>query len=639
MEFRKDINGLRAWAVVFVILFHFKVAGFGAGFFGVDIFFVISGFLMTVIIVSKLQNGNFSIVGFYLARFRRIVPALAVLITVLIVAGWFVLPTPEYQQLGTQSAYSLAFLSNVHFWRSSGYFDTIAQEKWLLHTWSLGVEMQFYMLFPIFLAILWRIKQSAKTLLVALAMLFFISLLTALIVGYYKPIPTFYLLPTRGWQMASGGIVYLISVGFTPSDQKQKLLFWLGVLLIASSFVVVQYGTNWSAGYALLPTIGAALVILSHSKSWLLTNPLAEYLGKISYSLYLWHWVFVVLLYYLEVKSDPFYIVLAITASVAFAHLSFVFVETPTRKGLIRFSNIKQIVLFAGVVGLIGVSAVAVRFGEYNGRLPADVEAVANEAKNINPKRDECEGVDKGCIYNGDIAHAIVIGDSHTGVTVTAFAESAKKHNLGIWHSGRGGCPTIRGLKRTEKDEECFEFNNWFLDQKIKELDQSLPIVLLSRTSVYAFSYNEEDNPKPLAYFDEKFSDVGNPKLLVQFEEALISTACELAQNRTVYLVRPIPEMGVDVPKTLSRAMRFGKQTNDIKITLDEYHKRHSFVWQAQDKAANKCGVKILNPLPYLCDEQFCYGSRELRPLYYDDDHLSEYGNRFLIPMFDQVFE
>ena len=148
VPYRQDINGMRAWAVIVVLLFHFKIPGISAGFVGVDVFFVISGFLMTAIIVKGLEGNNFSIWQFYLARIRRIMPALMVLIGVLLVLGWFWLPTPAYQALGSESASALGFLSNIHFFRSAGYFDAATQEKWLLHTWSLGIEFQFYILFP-----------------------------------------------------------------------------------------------------------------------------------------------------------------------------------------------------------------------------------------------------------------------------------------------------------------------------------------------------------------------------------------------------------------------------------------------------------------------------------------------------------
>src|SRR5690554_1232433 len=203
--FRNDINGLRAWAVVAVLLFHFQVPGFSAGFIGVDIFFVISGFLMTGIILRGLEQGNFSLWQFYMARARRIIPALMLLLVVLLVLGWFWLPTPDYQTLGAQSAYSLSFLSNIHYWRSAGYFDSAAYEKWLLHTWSLGIEMQFYLLYPVFALLVWKIKSGVKTFAWSLVSLFVLSLALSVMASSWKRAAAFYLVPTGGWELAGGG--------------------------------------------------------------------------------------------------------------------------------------------------------------------------------------------------------------------------------------------------------------------------------------------------------------------------------------------------------------------------------------------------------------------------------------------------
>ena len=206
--FRADINGLRAWAVMAVVLFHLYPGAISGGFVGVDIFFVISGLLMTSIIMRGLNSGNFSFIEFCLARTRRIFPALWGLITVLLVLGWFWLPTSEYQDLGSQTASALLFLSNIHFWRTAGYFDGAASDKPLLHTWSLSAEWQFYMLLPLFLVLLWKLRPEEKTVFVGMIFLFISSLVVSAIATPWKPTPAYYLLPTRGWEMAAGGIVF-----------------------------------------------------------------------------------------------------------------------------------------------------------------------------------------------------------------------------------------------------------------------------------------------------------------------------------------------------------------------------------------------------------------------------------------------
>lgn len=249
LSFRNDINGLRAYAVIAVLLFHFQIPGLNAGFLGVDIFFVISGFLMTSIIVRGLEKGSFSIWKFYMARVRRIVPALMVLIATLLVLGWFFLPTPDYKALGSQSAYSSAFISNIYFWHSSGYFDAAAHEKWLLHTWTLGVEAQFYVLLPLFLIVLWKIKPQAKTLLWGLIFAFLASLALSVVVSTWKPTAAFYLLPTRGWEFIAGGLVFFAGRELKTLERFSKELLWLGFsfwlvafILIDSSFLGLQVG-------------------------------------------------------------------------------------------------------------------------------------------------------------------------------------------------------------------------------------------------------------------------------------------------------------------------------------------------------------------------------------------------------------
>lgn len=242
MQYRKDINGLRAIAVIAVVLFHFNAAWMPGGFAGVDVFFVISGFLMTGIIFRGIDQENFSIMKFYVARANRIFPALAVLCLVLLIFGWFYFRPMDYKTLGMHVGSSMGFISNIIYWLISGsYFSFSSHENWLLHTWSLSVEWQFYMIYPVVLVGLRKfisVKAMKSTVLIG-AVLGFIF---CVIVTYFKPIPAFYLLPTRAWEMMIGGVAYLYP--FALNEQRKKLVERLGLVLIISSYFFISKDNN-----------------------------------------------------------------------------------------------------------------------------------------------------------------------------------------------------------------------------------------------------------------------------------------------------------------------------------------------------------------------------------------------------------
>lgn len=656
VAYREDINGLRAWAVIAVLLFHFQLPGLGAGFFGVDVFFVISGFLMTAIIVKGLERNNFSIWKFYMARARRILPALMAMILVLLALGWFWLSTPDYKALGTQSVHALFFLSNFLFNDQAGYFDAASHEKWLLHTWSLAVEAQFYLLFPIFLIILWKIKPQFKTLFWGLGWVFIASFVLSIYVTGWKPTAAFYLLPTRGWELAAGGLAFLIGREVLALQRFAKPLFWSGFALWSLAFVLLDSSYAWPSGWALLPVLGTVLIILANQSQVKLTaNPIAQWLGDRSYSLYLWHWPLVVALYFAGLQNDGLWISGAIVTSLVLAHLSYHLVEVPTRSYLGASGLRKEV--FAIVIGVlvIGFGAVAIQNIAFENRLPVMVEIAAAEENNRYARVGECfieardEGMPAGCIETADkvnpLIHqplsALIIGDSHSYATVSALAQ-ASANKVKFW--GVTSCPTVFGAQYMagempeHKKDMCLLFNDWIKDE-IANMDHRLPLVIVNRTSLYLWGPNENHAllNKPKIYFEREPVSSDDEAFIKEFQHKIIEAACFYKKDRPVYLLRPLPEMGVNVPKTLARNLMFGLN-DDISISLDQYHERHKLIWDAQDQAAKQCGVKILDPLPYLCDNQYCYGSKNGRPLYFDDDHLSEYGNKYLVPMFEQVF-
>ncbi len=648
--FRHDINGLRAWAVVAVVLYHFGVPGFAGGFVGVDVFFVISGFLMTGIIISGLERGDFSLWGFYLARARRIIPALLVLCASLLILGWFWLPNADYKMLASHVCTAVAFVSNLKFWREAGYFDAASHEKWLLHTWSLSVEWQFYILLPLGCLLLWHWfgKRGVKLALITAGLL---SLGLSVYASSRWPGAAFYLLPTRAWEMLAGGLVWWATRQHAMSRQWARLAEVVGFALIIWAIVTFDSAMQWPGYLALVPVVGAMLVLAANrQRSWLTANPLARQLGASSYSIYLWHWPLVVLLTYAGEQANLQWIALGVLGAVLFGELSLRWVENPTRKGLSKAGLWGQSCQLVVVTGAVGLAAVLVFTGFKISspilikRLAPEINLIADESSNKNPRQAFCHlskntGIDSPlCEFGAGEVKVVVVGDSHANAIVTALPAAVDGMALELTYSG---CGTVLGIKRKPVNGAIYQCGD-FADKAISKINGSLKnlnVVIVNRSSTALMGSNEagESYGIPTVYFDQPY-DKANDQLNSQYGSALIKTMCAIDNPSRVYLMRPIPEMGIDVPKTMARALMFGKPAPQISISLEEYHARHKVVWAAQDAAAAQCGVKILDPLPYLCHDDRCWGSKDGRPIYYDDDHLSEYGNKLLVPMFKEVF-
>ena len=329
MRFRGDINGLRAIAVIAVVLFHFGVAGTQGGYVGVDVFFVISGFLMTAIIYSRLEKNAFSTIEFYKDRARRIIPALAFLCLCLLVVGWVLLLPKDYTELSKHVLGSLGFVSNLMYWKEAGYFEQASHDNWLLHTWSLSVEWQFYLAYPLLILVLQRLMPLRRTRWV-LAALALASLALSVYASARWPTSAFFLLPTRMWEMLAGGLVFLFP--FAASRHGSRWLELGGVALIALSVLAFTAETVWPGWLALVPVVGTMMVIYSARHESLLTaNRASQFLGKISYSVYLWHWPFAVWIYYFGVEREPGWVIAAMAASVICGWLSYVYIENIAR--------------------------------------------------------------------------------------------------------------------------------------------------------------------------------------------------------------------------------------------------------------------------------------------------------------------
>lgn len=355
MKYRSEIDGLRAVAVLSVIFFHAGFKGFRGGFVGVDIFFVISGYLITTIILSDMEMETFSLVRFYERRARRILPALFLVMLCCIPFAWFWLPPDHLEDFSQSLAAVSMFSSNFLFWKESGYFSTAAELKPLLHTWSLAVEEQYYLLFPLFIMLFWKLRKRWMfgTMLLVAAF----SLLLAELGTHQNPSATFYLLPTRGWEIAIGALIaccLIYSKNHFESIHSNKLicemLGSLGLVFIAFSVCAFDKSTPFPGMNALIPTIGTGLIILFTSPQTsvgrLLGTRAMVGIGLISYSTYLWHHPLFVFARHRSLKEPSVAMFLMLSAmSIVFGYLSWRYVERPFRsrghlgaKGVLRFS-------------------------------------------------------------------------------------------------------------------------------------------------------------------------------------------------------------------------------------------------------------------------------------------------------------
>jgi len=329
MQFRNDINGLRAIAVIAVLLFHFNASWMPGGFAGVDVFFVISGFLMTGIIFRGIEQENFSLLKFYVARANRIIPALAALCLVLLVFGWFYLTPLDYKSLGKHVGSSIGFFSNIIYWGESGYFDASSHEKWLLHTWSLSVEWQFYIIYPLILVAMHKF-MPLKTMKVTVLLGTVLGFIFCVIATYKWPNGAYYLLPTRAWEMMFGGIAYLYPINL--KDKNKKLIEWFGLTLIVCSYFLISKDNYWPGYLSLWPVLGTYLILLAKREDSIITSNLVfQKIGAWSYSIYLWHWPVVVAIYFFSLND--LFIFIGIILSIILGFLSNQYIEKT------KFSN------------------------------------------------------------------------------------------------------------------------------------------------------------------------------------------------------------------------------------------------------------------------------------------------------------
>ena len=460
-DFRPDINGLRAVAVLLVVFYHLGVERFHGGFVGVDVFFVISGFLMTKLILGRLESGGFSLGGFYLARARRIVPALLVLCAAVLGFGALALPPVDYAATAWHAASAAGFLSNFAFLQESGYFDAAAAEKWLLHTWSLSVEWQFYLLFPLLVLAVGKLSRARVAIPVALGAVFLLSLGASVLWTSRDAASAYFLLPTRAWEMLAGGLVYLAGRKFRPSALPGRLLEGAGLALIVFSALWFSADSAWPGYRAILPVAGAMLVILaSNAQSLITTNPVARFIGDSSYSIYLWHWPVAVVLGLRGLTDDWRWVAFGIALSLLLGYLSYRLVETPSRSW--RTSRKSEALAYAGATAVVVACGLSIQASDgFPGRMGANEQAyAASSAAIADWVRTVPHCIDQGDIHSceskgSEPGLVMFVGDSIAQQWFPRYGEKPAVDGLSVLFAARPGCPPVRDMEGYPFGMDC----------------------------------------------------------------------------------------------------------------------------------------------------------------------------------------
>ncbi|HEY1962886.1 MAG TPA: acyltransferase family protein, partial [Rhizomicrobium sp.] len=470
-HYRPDIDGLRALAVLAVVLFHYHVSGFRGGFVGVDVFFVISGFLITGLIHTEMREGRFSLRQFYERRIRRIFPGLfALLIAAIVAAGLIFFPN-SLARFGRSLLATAFFGANFEFWREAGYFDVAADQKPLLHLWSIAVEEQFYLIFPALLLLLGA--SSKRRLLAVVGLIFVASLGFSIWSARHAPGAGYYLLPSRMWELMLGALLALGAVKAPQPRVARETISFVGLALISIGIIVYSRHTPFPGAAALAPCVGTALVIAAGESAafnrMLSVRPVV-FVGLISYSLYLWHWpLYVFARAVLVHPLTPAETVVLIALSLALAILSWRYIEQPVRSRSFRWP---RPALFGGAVGAMAMAAAcAVLILNTRGlpqRFPPHIRAILAEEDDHEARLHECFGLTAQDVRAGRLcqigakveeASFILWGDSHADALIPAVQSLAQRQGRTGLFAGTDSCPPLLGVKRADTTK-CEAFND-----------------------------------------------------------------------------------------------------------------------------------------------------------------------------------
>lgn len=641
MDYRRDITGLRSIAVLIVVLFHLQLDVFSGGFVGVDVFFVISGFLLTQIITAKIEQRTFSFLDFYKRRIRRLFPALFITILASAIAAVIILP-PDYLIDFSKSAITaLLSASNIYFWLTSGYFDTDSLAKPLLHTWSLSVEEQFYLAWPLLLLIAVKLRRFFLGPVIILGLAFIGSLGLSQVMTGLSPDAAFYLLPFRVFEFAAGGLI-----GFLPAMRHRlaahglSLIGFAGILI--ATFVFTE-DTSFPGLPALLPTLGTAALIYA-GKDSLVGRALSfqpfVYVGEISYALYLTHWPIIILFGFASVNGlnlSPLEQAALFSASLGSAVLLHTFVERPFRLGSHRFIIARQAgdasVFAAFAVCIAALSTPMVYILNQKG-LPdrfdnsEAITALLSSVKEKLPKTDTVAPIAENA------PNVLLVGDSHAGVLGGAFEKFGAESGINIRTEIMSGCAPLMDTYTIPMRKTC----NAQMKNQLPELGDDLDLIILSaRWGLYTskttwgkdteFKINRSLSDKPRRRLIENI-DISRRNFVRGLTKLVEHYS---AKGIQVLFVGQVPPIGEDPDACIAKVstvLEVLKYCNarTYEQAMDE------IAWTI-DAAKEISGLEVYDPRQAFCPEvgRKCHMISEGKMLYQDNNHLNDTGAVFLL--------
>ena len=633
MKYRPEIDGLRALAVIPVILFHAGFQAFSGGFVGVDVFFVISGYLITTIIASELEQGSFSLIKFYERRARRILPALFFVMLVCIPFAWaWLLPT-DMRDFSQSLVAVGTFTSNILFWRETGYFDEAAELKPLLHTWSLSVEEQFYAVFPLLLLLFWRFGK--RKLIALLGFIFIVSLALAQWGVQNYPVPTYFLLPTRFWELLIGSFV-----AFYLSKARSKNIdrfvcetgSWLGIVLMLYAFITFHQRMPFPGLSALIPTLGAALFIVfanqRTSVGQLFGNKILVWIGLISYSAYLWHQPLFAfarhrsLLYHYQ---NQILLLFLAVLSFVLAYLSWRFVERPFRNKY-NFTRLQifRLALFGAIFfigfGLLG--HLSNGFVQYRKNSKESINLVSRLAVNRGlraycdieyPETINCK--------TSDAPEVLLWGDSYA--MHLAQGLQASKPDIQLVEKTVSVCGPFLGIAPINAKyvrswaEKCIETNDKVFD--FLQKSTSIKYVVLSSPLTQYVGVG--------AKVLQRNGEIVSGEVVAV--AAMIETVKRIkAIGKTPVLFSPPPRNGNDIGGCLKKSIFFGKDKAFCDVLVTHSTQRYREVWSFLREVEKHATVVWLSD--YLCSTSSCKASFDDVLIFRDAGHLSYEGSAYL---------